>query len=175
VPASQLLIGAVGDPAVRQRLVRGLAAFGIAEQRLQFHPPVPFQQYLALHHRVDLLLDTFPYPGGTTTHHGLWMGVPTLTRTGEAVVSWQCAGLLGRLGLTDFIAHDDEEFVSLARRWANDLPALAGLRSDLRRRVRDHRLLQPATVAGGMQAALRAMWRRWCAGQPAASFRVDGA
>ena len=41
------------------------------------------QAYLALHHQVDVCLDTFPYNGGTTTLHALWMGVPTLTLAGQ--------------------------------------------------------------------------------------------
>lgn len=172
VPDSRLLLGAVDEPQARQRLVRALQQRGIGPQRLAFHGVQPMADYLALHARIDLLLDTVPYPSGTTAHHGLWMGVPTLTRTGDSIVSWQCAGILGRLGLSAFIAHDDRTFVALATGWRGQLDALAALRAGLRQRIRSHPLVQPATVAGGMQAALREMWRRWCAGEPAQAFEV---
>jgi len=53
------------------------------------------------------------------------------------------------------------------------LQALGDLRAGLRDRIGRHPLVQPATVAAGIQAALREMWRRWCAGQPAESFEVQ--
>ncbi|MFY7856360.1 MAG: tetratricopeptide repeat protein, partial [Rubrivivax sp.] len=105
VPQGRLLLGGVDAAAPRERLQQALAARGVAPERLQFHGTLPMNDYLRLHARIDLLLDTVPYPAGTTAHHGLWMGVPTLTRTGPSIVSWQCAGILGRLGLGAFIAH----------------------------------------------------------------------
>jgi predicted O-linked N-acetylglucosamine transferase (SPINDLY family) len=42
----------------------------------------------------------------------------------------------------------------------------------LRQRMQSNPLMSPHTVAAGMQAALREMWRRWCAGRPAESFEV---
>jgi predicted O-linked N-acetylglucosamine transferase (SPINDLY family) len=172
LPQARMLIGAVENAAARRRLTDALAEQGVAAERLTFHPPMKLADYLALHHRIDMLLDTTPYPGGTTTHHGLWMGVPTLTRTGESLVSWQGAANLLRLGLDEFVAHDDAQFVQLAQRWAADLPGLARLRLGLREHIAQHPRVQPAFVARGMQAALRTMWRRWCAGLPAASFEV---
>ena len=172
VPGSRLLVGAVSDAAAQQRIAAALADAGIAAERLAFQRPLPMQQYLALHRGVDLLLDSHPYPGGTTTHHGLWMGVPTVTRTGTALVSWQGASTLLRLGLSDFVAADDDGYVAIARRWAADPAALAALRASLRERIRTHPLLQPAAVAAGFERAMRGMWRRWCAGLPAAPFEA---
>lgn len=172
VPQGRLLLGAVDATAARERLLQGLATRGVAPARLEFHGTLPMNDYLQLHARIDLLLDTVPYPAGTTAHHGLWMGVPTLTRTGASIVSWQCAGILGRLGLGAFIAHDDGTFVALAQSWSRQPAALAELRRGLRERIRTHPLVQPATVVGGMQAAIRAMWQRWCDGLPPTAFEV---
>jgi predicted O-linked N-acetylglucosamine transferase (SPINDLY family) len=174
VAGARLLIGAVEDAQGQQRLAEALQQRGIAAERLLFRGLLPMQDYLALHQEVDLLLDSHPYPGGTTIHHGLWMGVPTVTRTGEALVSWQGAGILRRAGLGEFVAHDDAGYVALAALWAGQPAALAALRAGLRDRLCRSPLLQPATVAAGYQAALRVMWRRWCAGLPPASFEIGG-
>lgn len=172
LPDSRMLIGALQAGAAQRRVHDALVAEGIASSRLEFHGPMPMPDYLALHHRIDLLLDSYPYPGGTTIHHGLWMGVPTLTRVGESVVSWQGAANLLRLGLDEFVAADDAGYERLARRWAADLPALAAVRSGLRQRWQRSPLLRPETVARGMQAAFRGMWQRWCAGLPPAPFEI---
>jgi len=172
LPQARLLLGAVPEGPVRERLLDEFEAAGVARTRLLCQPVRPMAEYLALHHQVDLLLDTQPYPAGTTAHHGLWMGVPTLTRTGDSVVSWQCAGVLGRMGLNAFIAHDDATFVALAVHWSQQVEALQALRMSLRQRMQNNPLMSPRTVAAGMQAALREMWRRWCAGLPAESFEV---
>jgi protein O-GlcNAc transferase len=172
VPGSRLLLGAMDNDAMGAELTAQFANLGIAADRVLVHKKVGIASYLALHHQVDMLLDSYPYPGGTTTNHGLWMGVPTLTRTGESCVSWQGAAVMLRAGLPQWVASSEHEFVSAAVTWANDLTALAALRSDLRKRILSSQLCQPETVARGLEAAMRTMWQRWCAGLVPEHFAV---
>lgn len=172
LPGARLVIGAVADAATQGRLQQALAAEGVAPERLAFLPPLPMPQYLLAHRQIDILLDSHPYPGGTTSQQGLWMGVPVLTLSGESVISWQGAANLLRLGLHDWVAHDADAYVALALRHAADLERLAALRAGLRQHIAGNALTQPASVARHMQAAVRQMWRRWCAGLPAATFEL---
>jgi len=130
------------------------------------------EAYLDLHRRVDFCLDTFAYTGGTTTLHALWMGVPTLTIAGATAPRRQGAAILGHVGLEEFIASDEDDFVQKGLRWAGNLAALAGLRSELRERFAKSTIGQPAVVANGLERAFRIMWLHWCAGLPAAEFDV---
>ncbi len=57
------------------------------------------------------MLDTFPYPGGTTTCEALWMGVPTLTLAGNTLLSRQGASLLACAGLADWVAANEADYV----------------------------------------------------------------
>jgi predicted O-linked N-acetylglucosamine transferase (SPINDLY family) len=173
VPNSRMLIGAIDGASLQGRLTEYFAARGIEQSRLDFHPQASMNDYLALHHEVDILLDTYPFPGGTTANHGLLMGVPTLTMTGKSAASWQGAAILMRLGMKDWIAHDEAAFVGMAQYWAANLPDLAKQRSGLRQHFMTSPLNRPETVARGLEAALRIMWQRWCAGQPAESFQVN--
>ncbi len=172
LPGARLLLGAIADGAARRRVAGELRAQGVAADRFEFLPPRPMQEYLAMHQRIDILLDSYPYPGGTTTQHGLWMGVPTITRTGPPLISWQGAATLLRLGLDAWVTDSDEAFVRCAVQASQHLDALAALRAGLRERITHNTLMHPRTVARGMQAAWRAMWQRWCAGLPPASFEV---
>ena len=172
VPGSRLLLGNVGEGALRERLAEDFARCGVSAERVTFQPPMKMADYLALHHQVDFILDTTPYTGGTTTNHALWMGVPVLTITGPSSTRCLCAGILGRAGLTDWVADDADDFVRRAVEWAGRLEELAGLRAGMRDRLLHSPLRQPQTVAKGLEIALRTMWRRWCAGSPVESFEI---
>jgi predicted O-linked N-acetylglucosamine transferase (SPINDLY family) len=173
VPGSRLLMGSVGEGSLRANLLERFARCGVAADRLTFQPRMEMSAYLALHHQVDFILDTFPYTGGTTTNHALWMGVPVLTMSGPSAMQCQCAGVLGRVGMTDWIAGDAEDFVRRAVGWAGRLDELAVLRAGMRDRLLSSPLRQPETVARGLETAFRTMWRRWCEGLPAESFEVE--
>src|SRR5207237_8088657 len=112
-------------------------------------------------------LDTFPYTGGTTTNHALWMGVPTLTLGGHTPPGRQGAAMLGHVGLDGFVAEDIVDFRSKGLAWAGDLPALAAVRAGLRARCELSPIRRPELIAAGLESALRTMWQRWCAGLPA--------
>lgn len=173
VPDSRMLIGAIEGRSLKSRLCDYFDARGISTSRLEFYPKLSKNDYLSLHHKVDILLDTYPFPGGTTANHGMIMGVPTLTMTGKSPASWQCAAILMRLGMDDWVAHDEAAFVARAQYWAAHLTELANLRSVLRQHFMDSPLNRPESVARGLEAALRIMWKRWCAGQAAENFQVD--
>jgi predicted O-linked N-acetylglucosamine transferase (SPINDLY family) len=172
LPGSSMMIA--GVPLERQhlQLIEWFGAAGIARERLSFLPWSNMEAHLALHHRVDIALETTPYTGCTTSNHALWMGVPTLTLVGATPASRLSAANLGHLGLQEFIAVNPDDFVAKGLRWANDLPALATLRAGLRTRWQEAPARQPALVAAGMELALRRMWRRWCAGLAPESFEI---
>jgi hypothetical protein len=173
VPGSKMLMGAMPEGDDHSGLIDWFAREGIARERLSFHPRSGIAAYLELHHQVDICLDTFPYNGGTTTLHAIWMGVPTLTLAGGTVPARQGAALLGHVGLEEFVAQDAADFVRKGLRWTGDVAALAELRSGLRERFAHSALGRPELIAAGLESALRTMWQRWCAGLPPESFDAD--
>lgn len=92
-------------------------------------------EYLRSYGEVDMVLDTFPYPGGTTTAEALWMGVPTLTHAGNTLLARQGESMLHCAGLGDWIARSEQEYVQLAVDKVNNLDLLAQLRDGLRAKV----------------------------------------
>lgn len=87
------------------------------------------------------------------------MGVPVVTLAGNTHVSRLSAGLLLRMGLGDMIACDVEEYIRIAVRTAADIPGLALLRRDLRRRMRRSTLVDGARVTREVEQAYWRMWR----------------
>ena len=139
----------------RKRLV----AAGIPSERCDLLPASSRADYLRAHQEVDFILDSFPYTGGTTTTEALWMGVPTLTLTAPGMLGRQGDAHLRNLGLDDWVASSEAEFVELARRHASPqgLQALAALRSQLRERCRISPLFDNVRFAADWTQALQAM------------------
>lgn len=167
LPASRLFLKykQIADVSVRQSICERFAAHGIAAERLTLEGFVPRGDYLAAYQGIDIALDPFPYPGGTTTVEALWMGVPVLTLTGERFLARQGVGLLMNAGLPDWIATDAEDYAKRAASHASNLHRLSALRTSLRSQVLASSLFDAARFADNFAAALRGMWEKWCASQ----------
>jgi predicted O-linked N-acetylglucosamine transferase (SPINDLY family) len=167
VPGSRLLLKTkqISEASVRQRIADRFAGHGIDPERLILEGPSPRPEYLAAYQRVDIGLDPFPFPGGTTTVESLWMGVPVLTLAGERFLARQGVGLLMNAGLPEWIAAGPEDYVARAVAHAEDWHRLAALRSGLRAQVLASPIFDAPRFARHFEAALRGMWQAWCAKQ----------
>jgi protein O-GlcNAc transferase len=148
----------LNEPDARQAMLARLGAIGLGPERVTLEGYAPREAYLAAHQHIDIVLDTFPYPGGTTTCEALWMGVPTLALAGTTMLARQGASLLGCAGLGDWVAHDARDYTAMALARAADLPALAALRAGLRAQVLASPLFDAARFARRFEQAVEAMW-----------------
>jgi predicted O-linked N-acetylglucosamine transferase (SPINDLY family) len=149
----------LGEPAIARETLARFSVHGIDETRLLLEGPSSREQYFATYHRVDLALDPFPYPGGTTSVEGLWMGVPVLTRRGERFVSHLGEMVLKTVGLSDWIAADTDDYVARAVAAAADPAPLAALRAGLRARVERSPLADAPRFTAHWMAAIEQMWQ----------------
>ncbi|GAB6041455.1 tetratricopeptide repeat protein [Endothiovibrio diazotrophicus] len=164
VPTARLRIQnrQLADPTLAARLRERLEHHGIPPARVTLHPAVGRDAYLEAHREVDLILDTFPYPGGTTTCEALWMGVPTLTLAGDTETSRNGASQLACAGLEAWVARSEEEYVEKAVAAAGEAAGLAALRSELRGQVAASPLFDAPRFARHFERALREMWNHYC-------------
>lgn len=163
LPAAHLRLQCpqLANPSARIQLAARLQLRGVSPDRLTMLGGVDRESYLAAHAEVDVILDTFPYPGGTTTCEALWMGVPTLTLAGETMLGRQGASFLTVAGLPDWIASNKSDYVSRAIAAASDLARLADLRSTLRQQVLASPLFDAPRFARRLEDALWQMWHGW--------------
>ncbi|HEY6241910.1 MAG TPA: tetratricopeptide repeat protein [Burkholderiales bacterium] len=162
MPGARLVIVAKGLESIREEYLARFADRGIAAERVKLLGGQPFGDYLALHNSVDLILDTFPYAGGTTTTHALWMGVPVVSLAGDTSPSRSGASLLSVVGLQELVAETPEQYLDIASELAGDLPRLSALRSGMRKRMTESALMDPVRFTRNLEQAYRSMWRRWC-------------
>jgi predicted O-linked N-acetylglucosamine transferase (SPINDLY family) len=158
VPNSRLLLHA-GEGSHRDRAKDLFAAEGVDRDRIRFVGFVQLEAYFQQYQQIDIALDPFPYPGGTTTLDALWMGVPTVTLAGDSAHSRGGMSILSNIGLTDLAATSPEQYVEIASKLASDLPRLAELRATLRPRMQASPLMDGPQFARDVEAAYRQMWR----------------
>ncbi|MDZ8105960.1 MAG: O-linked N-acetylglucosamine transferase, SPINDLY family protein [Nostoc sp. DedQUE12a] len=163
VPNSYFLIKGLAEQETIKRFFYQIAEEeGVDCSRLRFLPQV----YSESVHRAnlgiaDIVLDTFPYNGATTTLETLWMGIPLVTRVGEQFAARNSYTMMMNAGITEGIAWTDEEYVEWGVRLGND----KALRHQVALKLKASR--QTAPLWNGkqftreMEKAYEQMWQRY--------------
>jgi protein O-GlcNAc transferase len=122
VPNSILIHKALGDAAVFQAAYhQACEAEGVSKHRIKFLPRVATEE----EHRIvyllaDVLLDSYPYNGGTHTLEALWFNLPVITRSGEQFLSRMGYSFLQTLGIEHGVAWSWQEYVELGVKLGKD-------------------------------------------------------
>ena len=166
VPNSRLLLktAELDDPAVQEAVKERFVRAGGDVERLELMGKTPRYEHVQAYGRVDIALDSFPHGGGVTVMEGLAMGVPAVTLRWPAVAGRVSASIMTTLGLPDWIAESEEEYVALAVRKAQDLEALAQLRRVLRTIFMASLIGDARAYVRTVEEEYRKLWQEWCAG-----------
>ena len=132
--------------AVRE-LIQLFERLGVVGDRIEFVERVGWGKYIQTYQRIDIALDPFPYGGGITTCDALWMGVPVITLRGKTAVGRGGTTILSNLGLGQFIARSQEQYIAAATELAGDLARLSEMRTMLRQRMLDSPLMDATRFA----------------------------
>lgn len=149
------------DAATQERFISLLKAEGLPPDRLIVEAASGYHEYLQSYGKVDVVLDTFPYNGVTTTNEALAQGVPVVAIRGERWVGRFAALLLKQLGLTDLVAESPEQYVEIACRLYQCPERGQELRSVLRNKMRSLATADSVAYVRELEKSYRWMWRRW--------------
>jgi predicted O-linked N-acetylglucosamine transferase (SPINDLY family) len=145
---------------LRRRLLQQLIAAGIDIGRVDLQGDVPLN-HLEVYSSVDILLDVFPWPSGTTIYESMSMGVPMPTIADPYAGSRASASCLHFCGLNELIAANSDEYLDIVTSLVGDRERLNEMRSTLRSRL--HAAFCEGTrFSRDLEAVYRAMWRRHC-------------
>jgi predicted O-linked N-acetylglucosamine transferase (SPINDLY family) len=160
VPNSYFLIKGKSDAETIKNFFGKLAAeVGISLDRLRFLDRDP-DEYT---HRAnlaiaDIVLDTFPYNGATTTLETLWMGIPMVTQVGQQFAARNSYTFMLNAGIEEGIAWSQEEYIE----WGIKLGLDRDLRDKIAGKLRSGRTTAPVWNAKqftlDMEQAYRDMW-----------------
>ena len=90
-----------------------------------------FEEHLNYYEKVDLVLDTFPYNGVTTTFEAIWKGIPIITMEGYNFNSRCGSSIIKNLNYENLIAKDEEDYIAKAIFYSNNLNKLAEIRDNI--------------------------------------------
>jgi predicted O-linked N-acetylglucosamine transferase (SPINDLY family) len=91
------------------------------------------------------------------------MGVPVVALPRTRPVSRQSQAFLSALGRTEWVARGADDYVRIAADLASDPTRLAALRRVQRALMARSPVCDGARFARHFEAALRSIWRSWCA------------
>ena len=111
------------------------------------------------YNKIDISLDTFPYSGATTNFESVWMGVPVLVLKGKKFISRCGESINHNLGMSGWIAKNDEDFISKAVSISSDYEQLSDLRCKLRYKALNSPLFDNKKFAKNFHESLWKMWK----------------
>ena len=161
VPNSYFLLKGYGErEALDNFFIETAEAEGVSRDRLRFLQNAPSEEI----HRAnlgiaDIILDTYPYNGATTTLETLWMGIPMVTRVGEQFSARNSYTMMVNAGVSEGIAWTDEEYVEWGIRLGKDTVLRQQISWKLRQSRQTAPLWNAKQFTREMEKAYEQMWQ----------------
>lgn len=142
-----------------KEVLKKYADQGVDQNRLILMGSSSREEYLNSYNKIDIALSPFPYGGGTTTIEGLWMGVPALTKKGNSFISRIGETISYNAGFPDWIAKDNEEYISKAIKFSSNIDNLAMIRENMREKIITKPIFDIKTFTRNFQDSLTDIWQ----------------
>ncbi len=148
------------DASAVNSVVERFSSHEISEERLIFKGPSTRKEHLEQYSKIDITLDPFPNPGGTTSAESLWMGVPVLSLKGDRFMSHMGESINHNVGMSDWIAQNPNDYIRKAAKFASNLGDLNLARQRLWGRRSSCPLFDSIRFAGNFEKALLELWQK---------------
>lgn len=157
VPKSKLLLKSFIfiDQEIRAAVTQRLEYFGISSERLELRPAT--NTYMEEFQEADIVLDTFPYPGGGMICDAVFMGIPVITMAGECHGERFGYSILCNAGLQELTAATKAEYIEKAIGLAYDEDLLDLLHRNLRTMVEHSPLMNQKRYMSEIEEQYRAI------------------
>ena len=114
----------------------------VSPNKIEFFDRIENQKnHLEFYNKFNLTLDTFPYPGVTTSFESILMGKPFLTMRGNNFNSRCGESINVNLGLNNFIANDENDYYEKAIEFYKEPNKIEKIGEDLRKHALSSTLL----------------------------------
>jgi len=119
------------DLDIKNSILSFLSNQQIDEQRIIFKIPASRDEFLKNLAEFDMVLDTFPYSGGTNNLESAWLEIPVLTMEGNNFLSRCGSSVNMNLGMEDWIAKNNDEYIEKAVLFSSNKKILSDYKKKL--------------------------------------------
>ena len=119
------------DLDIKNSILSFLSNQKIDEQRIIFKIPASRDEFLKNLAEFDMVLDTFPYSGGTNNLESAWLEIPVLTMEGNNFLSRCGSSVNMNLGMEDWIAKNNDEYIEKAVLFSSNKKILSDYKKKL--------------------------------------------
>lgn len=174
VPDSRLLIRSVSfeDSMALEGFRKRLERNSMPMDRIDLCEPKGGAAFFASYDEIDIILDTFPFNGGTTTCFAAYMGVPVVTLAGKSLLGRMGVSIMTNMGAPDLVVESLEAYVDRAIRLAGDPQAIRRFKKEARTRFAQTALGNAQQFAREYEAACLDLLARKRAGAEPVPDRV---
>jgi predicted O-linked N-acetylglucosamine transferase (SPINDLY family) len=161
VPNSYFLIkGVAKEESLKDFFCQIAEEEGVDPSQLRFIPDVPSESVHRANLAIaDVILDTYPYNGATTTLETLWMCIPLVTKVGEQFAARNSYTMMMNAGIKEGIAWSDEEYIDWGIRLGKDETLRQNIAWKLRKSKQTAPLWNAKNFTNQMEKAYEEMWQ----------------
>ena len=163
VPGSKIFFNnyTYEDSRVRNFLYLAFEKNNIKKNRILIENGGNREKILKDYNKIDILLDTYPYGGGTTSLEAAWMCVPILTISGANFVSRGATSVNQSLGMSDWNCTNGAEYLEKAIKFSNDVNSLEKLKSELIVKRMNNKIFDNVFYARNFYSLMREVWNKY--------------
>jgi predicted O-linked N-acetylglucosamine transferase (SPINDLY family) len=142
-----------------QRIKNFFSKNNIDLKRIVIEEPSERIDLLKTYNKIDIVLDTFPYSGGTTSFEASWMCVPLLTLKGSNFISKCGESINSNLNMKDWIARDTDDYINKCIFFSKNFKELDLVRDKLKLYSRSSVLFDSNKFSLEFADSLKEIWK----------------
>ena len=119
-----LISNEFNDLIFKDKIVNIFKKGGIEEERLNFMGSFERLKLLNYYNKIDIVLDTFPYTGGTTTLEAIFMERPVLSVYGETFLTRCGLSINKNICMDDWVCKSFNEYREKAIEYSKNIDFL---------------------------------------------------
>lgn len=146
---------------VKEFLLLNFKKNNISKDRIIIEDGGSRKKILEDYNKIDILLDTYPYGGGTISLESAWMCVPILTISGKTFLSKSSSSVNLNLNLSDWNCSDKNEFLRKAKLFASDISKLSLIKTNLILNRNKNKIFNNKLYAENFYKLLKEVWQKF--------------